>query len=112
MIQKKSWKKYKTINSKFNAYFLPHKNVIHKRYVFYKRNQKSNESVDEFITAMHTVSKTCEFGAMGDEMIQDCIVVDIADAELSKKLELTSRLILQEAVKMIQTYKDVLQQQE
>lgn len=45
-------------------------------------------------------------------MIRDRIVVGIADAELSKKLQLVSGLIPHKAVDMVRTYEDVVHQSE
>ncbi len=45
-----------------------------------------------------------------DEMIRDRIVVGIADAELSKKLQLQSNLTQSKAVEMVRTYKDIFNQ--
>ncbi len=117
-------KKYNTIKSKFSAHFLPHKNVIHERYLFYTRNQKPEESAEEFITALYKLAETCDFASMKeetiqDEMIRDRIVVGVLDGELSKKLgelskklQLTPKLTVAKAIELVRTYEDVQQQQE
>lgn len=106
---KEDKKKFETIISMFDSHFLPHKNIIHERYVFYKRDQQHNEPVDEFITALHTLSEMCEFGFTRDEMIRDRIVVGIVDAELSKIFQLTLKLTFHKTIEMVRIYKDVLQ---
>jgi len=81
---KTSSDKYDDVKGKFDSHFLPHKNVIHERYLFCTRSQKQNESAEEFITSLYKLAETCEFKSMTgatikDEMIRDRIVVGVAD---------------------------------
>lgn len=110
-------KKFQVIVEKFDAHFRPHKNVVHERYIFFKRDQQPGESADEFITALHTLSKTCEFNNISaetirDEMIRDRIVTGISDSELSKKLQLQPKLTLMKAIEMVRAYEEVGHQAE
>ncbi len=47
------------------------------------------ESVESFITAVHTLAEHCDFGALREELIRDRIVVGIGDAKLSESLQLS-----------------------
>jgi len=50
------------ILTKLSEYFIPKRNKIYKRYVFNSHSQKANESFDHFLTALHKLATTCEFG--------------------------------------------------
>ena len=56
--------------------------------------------VDSFINALFCLAEHCEYGALNDEMIRDCIVVGITDAEVSLKLQMNSTLTLKKAIDM------------
>ena len=43
-------------------------NVIYERYCFNKRNQESGESFDTYLTTLRTLTKTCNFGSLTDEL--------------------------------------------
>lgn len=99
--------KYAPVVAKFEAHFIPRRNVIHERYMFYKRHQQPDESVDAFITALYTLSEHCEFGTNRDEQIRDHIVLGIRDGDLSKKLQIVPDLTLTKAVQMVRTHESV-----
>ena len=76
-------KKYYKVVEEFDNYFKVRKNVIYERVRFNKRNQLHNESVEQFITEVHRLGDTCEFGKMKEELIRDHLVVGIHDHSLS-----------------------------
>ena len=67
---------YETVKSKFDKYFIPKRNV-YERAVFNSRKQAEGETVDAFITALHTPSEHRQYGPLQDKMIRDRIVVGI-----------------------------------
>ena len=68
--------------------------MIIERAVFNSRVQRPSESVDDFITDLHTLAQTLNYGTMKDELIRDRIVVGITDKKLSQKLQLIPNLTL------------------
>lgn len=60
---------FQTVKTQFGRYFNPKKNEIFERYKFNSRTQRENESVDEFITALHTLAETCNYGTLKDGLI-------------------------------------------
>ena len=76
------------------------KNVIYERARFNKRNQLPNESVEQFITEVHRLGDSCEFGEMKEELIRDCLVVGIRDHSLSERLQMEPDLTLDKAKKV------------
>ena len=91
-------KEYATVVSSFERYFVKKRNVIYERARFNQRKQLEGESVDTFITALHSLAEHCMYGELRDEMIQDRIVVGLLDTALSEKLQLDPELTLEKAM--------------
>ena len=72
--------------------------MIYERARFNQRKQLEGESVDTFITALHSLAEHCMYGELRDEMIRDRIVVGLLDTALSEKLQLDPELTLEKAM--------------
>ena len=59
--------KYDIVKAKFQAYFV--KNV--ERAKFNGRCQQEGETVDQFVTVLHTMAEHCSYRAIKEEMIRD-----------------------------------------
>ena len=84
-------KNFKTVTEKFGNQFVIKRNTIFERAKFNLRKQEHDETVEAFITALHKLSETCEFGPFRDRPIRDRIVVGIKDTKLSKKIIVKQR---------------------
>lgn len=104
-------KKFNVVNKKFDRYFIPKRNDIFERAKFNKRRQNEGESVDHFITALHTLSEHCSYGDMRDQLIRDLIVVGIRDDKLSEKMQLDPDLTLEKAISLARQSEAVKKQQ-
>ena len=69
-------------------------NVIYERYCFNNRNQESGELFDCYLTALKALAKTCNFGALTDELIRDRIVCGIRDVGTRKRLLQEAKLTM------------------
>lgn len=67
-------KVYTKVLDAFEAYFIVKKNVINERAIFNRRIQNEGESIADFITALHTVHQTCEYGSLQEAILRDRIV--------------------------------------
>ena len=94
-------KQYQTVRSKFDAHFIPRRNIIYERAKFTSCKQKEGEPVDTFIMALHTLFEHCGYGALRNEMIRDWIVVGIRNTNLSEKLQLVPDLTLEQATMQV-----------
>ena len=74
--------------------FVGKRNVIYERAKFNMRHQEQGESVESFITSVHTLAENCQYGALRDKLIRDRIVVGILDRKLSERLQLDPNLDL------------------
>ena len=79
-------KKYSEVIAKFDAFFQVRKNVIFERARFNRRNQRPGESIEQYITALYGLLKSCEFGTFKEELLRDRIVVRILDTTLSDRM--------------------------
>lgn len=91
---------YADVLAKFDAHFVPRRNVIHQRAMFHQREQKQSESIEEFIRSLYELTEHCNFGNQRDENIRDRLVVGIRDKELSRDLQLKADLTLDNAVRL------------
>ncbi len=78
---------------------------------FNKRNQEPGESVELFITAVHSLAELCDFGPLKQDLIRDRILVGIRDAKLSESLQLDADLTLEKAITKVRQSAAVKKQQ-
>nr|CAI5857311.1 unnamed protein product [Callosobruchus analis] len=81
-----------------DKFFIPRRNIIYERYKFNLRVQKPGESVDAFITSLHSLAEHCNYGTLKEELIRDRIVVGMSDTRTSERLQLKETLTLQQCV--------------
>ena len=90
-------KDYTSVVSKFEPYFIKKRNVIFEVAKFNQRKQNEGESVDMFITSLHSLAEHCSYGNLKEKMIRYRIVDCLLDTALSEKLQLDSDLTLEKA---------------
>lgn len=104
-------KTYDTVRSKFESHFVPRRNIIYERGKFNMRKQEPHETADTFITDLHKLADTCDYGSLKEDLIRDRIVVGLLDKSLSEKLQLDSKLTLQGAIMAARNSETVQRQQ-
>ncbi|XP_065568928.1 uncharacterized protein LOC136032586 [Artemia franciscana] len=83
----------------------PKKNTVFARYIFQKKDQLENESIERYITELKTLAKPCLYTEQ-DEMIRDQIVCGIRNQAVREKLLAEGDpLTLESAVSRCRTYK-------
>ncbi|KAK9519969.1 hypothetical protein VZT92_022659 [Zoarces viviparus] len=95
---------------KFDEYFVPRRNVIHRRACFHLRVQRPGEKAETFIRALYELAEHCDFGASRDENIRDRIVVGILDKDVSRRLQLTKDLTLALTIETVRQSEEVASQ--
>ena len=95
-------KRYDAVMSKFDGFFKVQKNLIFETARFNQRNQGKGKSVEQYITALHHLVETCEYGDLRDEMLRDRLVWGIRDSTTSQKLQMDPGLTSEKAVKTVQ----------
>ncbi|XP_045502933.1 uncharacterized protein LOC123699928 [Colias croceus] len=87
---------------KFDEYFGAKPNLTLARYNFFMRNQEVGESINQYVTALRLLSKTCEFKSLEEELIRDRIVCGINNAMVRDRLLRTEDLSLEKSIKICQ----------
>ena len=93
-------KDLKKVLDKFGEHFIPKRNIIHERTVFYRRDQQPGESVENYLRTLYSLVEECDFGTKKDEQLRDRLVAGLADRTLSERLQLKSDLTLDLATQM------------
>ncbi|KAJ8024648.1 hypothetical protein HOLleu_34607 [Holothuria leucospilota] len=92
---------------KFEEHFSPKQNVTFERHVFNTTNQQSGETFEQFLTQLKTRAKTCEFGALTDELVKDRIVVGIREDSVRALLLSKKDLNLEKLWKSVKLLREV-----
>ena len=90
-------KKLARVVKAFEDYCIPRKNIIYEQYKFWKCMQDDCKTVDQFVTRIRTLVKTCKYSDR-DEMIHDKLVFGIKDDATKQKLLSREDLQLKQAI--------------
>ena len=84
---------------KFEEFCIGETNETYERFIFNRRNQEQNESVDQYVTALRKLAQTCNFcSCLHDSLIRDRLVLGIRDESIRKKLLQEKKLNLSHAI--------------
>ena len=53
-------KKFALMITKLDAHFTPVRNVMHERAIFHQRVQRPHETVEEYLTALRSLARSCQ----------------------------------------------------
>lgn len=90
----------KIVLDKFEAYYIPQRNVTVERHKFFTRAQSIGETIDQYVVDLRGKAKTCEFRDLEDSLIKDRIVCGITSDSVRGRLLRESNLTLQTAIDM------------
>ena len=86
---------------KFQERCVPACNETYQRYVFFKREQLSNESLDSYKTALMKLSESCGFGTLRESLVRDQLILGVKDDRVREKLLGKRDLNLNKAIETI-----------
>lgn len=92
--------KFSVVKKKFEEFFVPSINETYERYIFFVRDMKQNETVDEYITELRRLSENCKFGTLCESLIKDRLVLGIQDKNVKDRLLRTKNLDLVKAIEI------------
>ncbi|KAL5018941.1 hypothetical protein ScPMuIL_004663 [Solemya velum] len=88
---------YANIVQKLKTHLCPKPLVIAERFRFHKREQKPDESVREYIAALHKLSADCEFVQNLNDSLRDRLVCGLRSEQTQKKLLTIDKLTYETA---------------
>jgi hypothetical protein len=77
------------VMKKFEDYCIPLTNVVFERYRFFSRIQQEGETIDEYLTSLRLLIKSCEFATVADieeSLLRDKLVMGCKDTSLKERL--------------------------
>lgn len=77
---------YSGMKKELEAYFKPKVNVIAERSKFHCRQQKSDESVTDYIVEIKSLSRTCDYKTHLDEALRDQLVFGVGNERIQSAL--------------------------
>ncbi|KAJ1150697.1 hypothetical protein NDU88_003487 [Pleurodeles waltl] len=83
------------------AHFESKLNVVLERHTFFARSQGKSENVGNFVAALRTLARTCDFGDITDSLIRDQLVRCANNKRVQEKL-LMKKPDLKEAIAIVE----------
>ncbi|KAJ3650090.1 hypothetical protein Zmor_021798 [Zophobas morio] len=92
--------KFNCLLKKFEDIFVPTINETYERYLFFTREMKPGETVDEYVTQLRQLSENCQFGTLCESLIKDRLVLGIKENSVKDRLLRTKNLELVKAIEI------------
>ncbi|KAL1480916.1 hypothetical protein MTO96_050640 [Rhipicephalus appendiculatus] len=103
--------KFEAVLKEYEGCFVPRRNIIYERVKFNTRKQEDGESVEDFVTTLHALASTCDYGELREDLIRDRLVVGIQDLKVSRALQLDPDQKLQKAMLVARQHETINQKQ-
>ena len=84
--------------------------MVAERYKFRSRAQKTDESIDTYLTSLRELVKSCDLGTLEEEMIRDQIVEKCSSRTLKQKLLQQDDLDLTKTIKIARSVETAVQE--
>ena len=88
---------YEQLTASLKTHYSPKKLVIRERFIFNKRNQGPNESINDYLAALKQLASTCDFGDHLDDQLRDRLVCGLRNDSIRKRLLAEDKITLQKA---------------
>lgn len=95
-------KSYDELSELLTKHYDPEPILIAERFHFYRRNQRSGESIAEYLACLRRMASRCKFGAFLSEALRDRLVCGMASENTQKVLLTKANLTLEKAVEISQ----------
>ncbi|GBO17273.1 hypothetical protein AVEN_74987-1 [Araneus ventricosus] len=88
------------ILAKFEAYFVPQRNITYERQRLFLLMQREGQSLDDFITELRKQLRNCDYGSLSDSVLVDQNVRGLCESRLRERLLRVPDLDIKKAVDM------------
>ena len=103
-----SW--HTKIFGKLTYYFEPKLYIIYQRYMFNSCTQEQSEKFDAYLIKLRHLIKTCEYGALEDELLRDQMVTGTSNNNVQARLLSESGLTLDRVIDICRSTEQAEQQ--
>ena len=79
-------------------HYKPKPLIIADCFAFHKRDQQPKEKVNEFLTELRKLARSCDFGDFLEQALRDKFVCGLANLNLQKRLLTEENLTLEQAI--------------
>ena len=92
-------KKIEPVLRKFEEYCIPRENTIYERFLFFTRDQRESETIDQYLTELRQIAANCDFESITpDQLLRDRLVTGTRNAKVHENLLKEKKLTLEKAV--------------
>ena len=85
--------------TQFEEYCIPRENTIYERFLFFTRDQRESESVDQYLTELRQIAENCDFESITpDQLLRDRLVTGTRIAKVRENLLKEKKLTLEKAI--------------
>ena len=83
-------KKIAVVVGKFEEYCIPRENTIYERFLFFTRDQRESETVDQYLTELRQIAANCDFESITpDQLLRDRLAPGTKTAKVRENLKLS-----------------------
>ena len=96
--EKPATKSFDDLVKLLKGHLSPKPLIIAERFRFHKRDQRSDETVREYVVQIRKLSENCEFGTHLQDSMRDCLVCGLHNTDIQKKLLTEDKLTFEKSV--------------
>ena len=92
-------KKIAPVLKQFEDYCIPRENTIYERFLFFTRDQRESETVDQYMTELRQIAGNCDFESLTPEqLLRDRLVTGTRNGKVRENLLKEKKLTLEKAL--------------
>jgi len=91
---------YDAVINKYDEYFIPKKNIVYEQHMFFTRDQKSGESIGEYVKELRLLASLCEFRKLVDTLIRGRLICGLIDNKIKERLLMKDNIELEKVLNM------------
>ena len=92
-------KKIAPVLKQFEDYCIPRVNTIYERFLYFTRDQRESETVDQYMTELRQIAGNCDFESLTPEqLLRDRLVTGTRNGKVRENLLKEKKLTLEKAL--------------
>jgi len=104
-------KKIEPLLRKFEEYCIPKESTIYERFLFFTRDQRESETIDQYLTELRQIVANCDFESITpDQLLWDRLVTGTRNAKVRENLLKQKKLTLEKAVDIARASENIAAQ--